>query len=133
MKGQSRAFLVRKLDSEISKYIRLSNADENGYVSCVSCRVTKHWKEMQAGHYISRSHYSTRWDTGNIFPQCVGCNIFKNGNYPEYAQYLDDKFGTHYKKDLLIRGAKTIQITNAWLMGEIAQYKELNLQFRHLK
>ena len=129
----SKSSLVKKLDHEISLYIRLSNSDTNGYVRCVTCSAFKHWKEMQAGHYISRSHYSTRWNEDNIFPQCVSCNVFKNGNYPVYAEYLDEKFGVDYKKKLRLLGAVTVQVSRQWLEEQIKQYKQLNLKFKHLK
>ena len=61
----SRKGLVRKLDKFFSLYIRQRNAID-GYVKCVTCNTLKHWKEVDAGHFCSRRHYSTRWNTLNI-------------------------------------------------------------------
>ena len=76
-------------------------------------------KRNAAGHYISRSHYSTRWNEDNIFPQCVSCNVFKTGNYPVYAEYLDEKFGIDYKKKLRLLGA-------VWGTGQQAMARRTN-------
>jgi len=51
--------------------------------------VAKPISEMQNGHYISRSKLATRFDEENCRPQCVGCNIFKKGNYTAYALRLN--------------------------------------------
>ena len=61
-KKPTRSKLVKKLDVVFSQYIRLSNADNNGYCNCVTCNKTFFWKEIQAGHFMSRKHYSIRWD-----------------------------------------------------------------------
>ena len=70
-KKPTRSKLVKKLDTVFSQYIRRSNADNNGYCTCVTCNKTFHWKEIQAGHFMSRKHYSTRWDERNVKTQCV--------------------------------------------------------------
>jgi len=49
----------KEADKVFSRYIRRKYADKNGNVSCITCGVTKHWKEMDCGHYISRNHLST--------------------------------------------------------------------------
>ena len=66
-----RSKLVKKLDIVFSKYVRLSNADKNGNCTCVTCNNTFYWKEIQAGHFMSRKHYSIRWDERNVKPQCL--------------------------------------------------------------
>jgi len=85
--------LSKKLDAVFSMYIRLKYADNKGMVSCYTCNVKKHWKEMQNGHYISRRHYCTRWLETNCHPQCVGCNVFNQGNSPSYALHLIKDYG----------------------------------------
>ena len=93
--------LKSKLDSVFSEYIRRSYADKRGYVKCVSCGCKKYWKQMQAGHYVRRSHIALRWSEDNVFPQCAGCNVFKGGNYPEYTGWLLKNKGEEHIKKLL--------------------------------
>ena len=79
-KKLTRSKIVKKLDNIFSQYIRLSNS-KNGNCTCVTCGKVGDWKNggMQAGHFMSRKHYSTRWDERNVKPQCAGCNVFRYG------------------------------------------------------
>ena len=92
-KSKSQSYYKKKLDAVFSEYIRLKYADKNGMVRCVTCGAIKYWKELQAGHYISRQYLAVRFYENNVFPQCVGCNVFKHGNYTSYALYMLDKYG----------------------------------------
>ena len=87
-KKPTRTKLVKKLDVVFSKYIRLSNSDKNGYCTCVTCGNKFYWKEIQAGHFMSRKHYSTRWDVNNVKPQCVACNVYRAGEQYKFSLYL---------------------------------------------
>ncbi len=98
--------LKKELDTIFSEYIRRKYSDDSGYVKCITCGVQKHWKEMQASHFISRSHLSLRFDFRNVFPACVGCNVFKNGNIPSYAVFLEKKFGHGIIQELEKEGRK---------------------------
>lgn len=64
------------MDAVFSRLVRLSRADATGYVQCYTCDTVRHWKELQAGHYLSRRHHATRWHVNNVRPQCVGCNKY---------------------------------------------------------
>jgi len=119
-KKPTRSKLVKKLDTVFSKYIRLSNADKNGYCTCVTCNKTFFWKEIQAGHFMSRKHYSTRWDERNVKPQCVGCNIYNQGQGYLYSLYLGNKLS----KKLLEESRELRKFTNIELEEMIADYSD---------
>ena len=74
--------LEDKLDKVFSELVRRSRADSGGFVECYTCGTTRHWKQMHAGHYISRRNKTTRWDSNNARPQCPGCNRFGTVNGP---------------------------------------------------
>lgn len=98
-KKPTRSKLVKKLDVVFSQYTRLSNADSRGMCTCVTCGKQFHWKKIQAGHFMSRKHYSTRWLEENVKPQCVGCNMFKSGEQYKFSKYLGNKLAEElYKK-----------------------------------
>ena len=82
--------LKNKLDIAFSQWIRLRGSTE-GYNTCFTCGVRKSIKELQNGHYQSRSFMSTRFDPDNCRPQCVACNIFKRGNLTEFAYRLEEE------------------------------------------
>lgn len=77
-----------------SKYVRLREADEDGFNRCVTCGITKPWQELQAGHFVPQAQgNAARWDLRNIHPQCFRCNINLGGNGAEYGPYIRDRYG----------------------------------------
>ena len=116
--------LKGKLDEVFSEYIRRRSADFGGYVRCVCCGKTYHWKEIQNGHYNTRSKLSTRFDERNCHPCCVSCNVFKNGNYPAYTKYLLDNYGEKWLKELIADGEKTAKYTEKDYQDKINEYVE---------
>ena len=119
-KKPTRSKLVKKLDTVFSQYIRLSNADNSGYCICVTCNKKFHWKEIQAGHFMSRKHYSIRWDERNVKPQCVACNVYRAGEQYKYSLYL----GNNLSKTLLEESRELRKFTNIELEEMIADYSE---------
>lgn len=119
-KKPTRSKLVKKLDILFSQFVRLSNADKNGYCTCVTCGKKGHWKDgsMQAGHFMSRKHYNTRWDVRNVKPQCVGCNMFKSGEQYKYSIYL----GSELSKELYLQSNKIVKFSNNELQEMIDRY-----------
>ena len=80
-KTKSISKLKKELDKWFSLFIRLRNAtDHEGLCQCFTCGCVKYYKKgMQCGHFQSRSFLATRFDEENCQPQCVGCNMFKQG------------------------------------------------------
>jgi hypothetical protein len=119
-KKPTRSKLVKKLDVVFSQYVRLSNADKRGYCTCVTCGKIGHWKTggIQAGHFMSRKHYSTRWDERNVNPQCVACNIYRSGNIYVYSQYLGNKLS----KKLYLKSQEITKFTTDELQDMIEDY-----------
>lgn len=91
---------IAKLDQALSRYVRFSNADKNGYVQCFTCGSKQDWKyKTDCGHFQSRSKYSTRWlykpEEGlvNVMPQCKRCNMTNGGQQYIYGKRLDEVYG----------------------------------------
>jgi hypothetical protein len=119
-KKPTRSKLVKKLDTVFSQYIRRSNADNNGYCTCVTCNKTFHWKEIQAGHFMSRKHYSIRWDERNVKPQCVACNVYRAGEQYKYSLFL----GSEVANVLYLQSKEIVKFTNYELEDMINDYSE---------
>lgn len=119
-KKPTRSKLVKKLDVVFSQYIRLKAADKRGMVKCVTCGKVGHWKTggMQCGHFMSRKHYSTRWDERNVAVQCVGCNMFKSGQQYLFSKYLGDKLA----EELHIKSQQITKFTSDELKDMIEHY-----------
>jgi Bacteriophage Lambda NinG protein len=84
--------LIDDADAVVSKYIRLSAADEYGSVKCFTCDEVYFWADMDAGHYITRSCMYLRFDQRNIKPQCHTCNRVKRGMPAVYSLRLEELF-----------------------------------------
>ena len=117
-KKPTRSKLVKKLDILFSQFVRVSNADSRGMCTCVTCNNQYHWKNIQAGHFMSRKHYSTRWDIRNVKPQCVGCNMFKSGEQYKYSIFL----GTELSNELYLQSNEIVKFTNNEIEEMIDRY-----------
>jgi len=87
----------------LQKVVRMKAAiaeNLDGYVTCVSCGVKKHWKELDAGHYFSRGDKSVKLMEENIHPQCKGCNIkMSHGDtkiVTAYRRHMVDMYGEDF-------------------------------------
>lgn len=115
------ATLKKKLDSVFSVFIRRRDKGV-----CFTCGKKLPWKQQQNGHYITRGCLQLRWDERNCNCQCVGCNIFKNGNYTEYAIRLLKKHGPNILAELDREKWKIRKMTRANYEDLIAHYSKLN-------
>tara|TARA_R110002012_G_scaffold319658_1_gene540931 strand:+ start:750 stop:1151 length:402 start_codon:yes stop_codon:yes gene_type:complete len=122
-KKTKRKTLVTTLDTVFSKYIRLKNSDANGYCNCITCGKKAYWEKdgIHAGHFMSRKHYSTRWDERNVKPQCHYCNTHKYGEQYKYSLYL----GKETSEDLLELSHRTVKFSDVDLREMILLYKNL--------
>lgn len=100
-----------KLDRVFSEYIRLRDADENGFVRCISCGKVHHWKQVDNGHYVNRKHLSTRWHEKNCNGQCRACNRFDEGNMLGYTKGLIKKYGSGILDELEVMKYQTSKLT----------------------
>ena len=116
----TRKGLIKKLDKVFSEYIRQRTANANGYVTCVTCGKTDYWKNMDAGHFISRKHLSTRWHDQNVQVQCKSCNVFRYGEQYKFSLWL----GSDKSKELYDLSKKTLKLDNYDLQDLIKIYEE---------
>ena len=79
--------------ANFQKLRRLEEANNEGYVSCISCGVRIPWQEAQGGHYIPRANRATEIEHDNVWPQCQRCNGFLNGNPIPYRRNLVKRIG----------------------------------------
>lgn len=92
--------LEEKLWKVFSEFIRLRDADDNGWCRCCTCGLVRHWKHIDAGHYISRGHKYHKFNEKNVHAQCKGCNAFKQGDAVRYREFLIDKYGLKIVEDM---------------------------------
>lgn len=123
MKKPTFRSLKNKLDKVFSEWIRRRHATSKGDAVCVSCHAVKPWKQMQAGHYVSRVHLATRWDDRNAHVQCGSCNVLRRGNYSEYTEFMLRKYGPGIIEDLNRKKRAMVKYTISDLESFIEDYK----------
>ena len=120
----SRKGLVKKLDKVFSIYIRKRNAVD-GYVKCVTCGTRKHWKEEDAGHFVSRRHYATRWNPKNVHVQCKSWNGFHGGQNYLMGNYINKTYGDNTADNLITMSRQIKKYTNQDLLDLIDHFEKL--------
>jgi hypothetical protein len=116
--------LKKELDKIFSVFIRLRDATDEGMVQCFTCGTVKHYKSgMQNGHFQSRSHLATRFDEHNCQAQCVGCNMFKQGEQYKFGLNLDAKYGEGEAEELESLAKSTVKFSSYDYEEKISYYK----------
>lgn len=121
-KKPKRSTLVKKADAIFSQFIRQRNADANGMTECFTCGKKDHWKSLQCGHFMSRKHYSTRWNEDNCQVQCAGCNVFRYGEQYTFGKNLDIFIKDGLAEELNILSHKIVKYDNNDLLELVDLY-----------
>lgn len=123
-KKPTRKNLVKKLDTIVSKYIRLRDGH------CVQCGTTQN---LTNGHIFSRRHYSTRWDIskdGNCHTQCWSHNFTHGYDNYEYYKWYKDRFGEDRFEELRGQYIQTKKYSNSEL-EEL--YEQIKIKYEELE
>ena len=123
-KAISVAVLKVKLWKIVSEYIRRKWAI-NDYNTCITCWVSKHWKDLEAGHFVPAwsSNY-LRFVEVNIHPQCHRCNCSLHSNPIEYRLYMDNRYGKDFVDKLVSTRNEIKRFTSEELLNLIDIYSE---------
>lgn len=115
------AGLKKKAWSLLSKWVRLSAADEGGFCSCYTCGVPiDAIQEAQAGHAIPGRHGAVLLDVEIIRPQCRRCNLFMGGRYEVFAAKLIRENGIEWFERKLDDSRRI----RKWDRGELEEFIE---------
>jgi len=115
--------LVKMLDSIFSKYIRLSYANKQWLVQCITSKKWYHRKEIQNWHFISRWNYKYRWDEKNCFPQSYVDNCVLNGNYKQYTIEMIRMFWDIVVENM-VYDKELVKISTPRIREQIEHYEE---------
>ena len=116
--------LKKELDKIFSVFIRLRDATDEGLCQCFTCGKVSHYKTgMQNGHFQSRSFLSTRFDEENCQPQCVGCNMFKQGEQWKFGMNLNAKYGIGTSNKLEFISRQKVKFSRIDYEDKISYYK----------
>lgn len=136
MTSSVRGYMKHTLDPLFSKYIRIQEAvKSNGYVRCVTCGKIREWDDqMEAGHYVSRDKWATKYLEANVHVQCKSCNSYHGGEIAEYAAYLISEYGADIITELVqkSREYKKFTLDELKKMGKIYRAKIRDLGYGHI-
>ena len=116
--------LKKDLDKWFSLFIRLRDADDLGFVKCFTSGRYYHYKNLHAGHFMSRKSHSTRWDEVNVQPQSIGDNLFGQGEQYKFGKELDLKYGEGTSESLQQRAREIQKFSRVDYEEKISYYKE---------
>lgn len=125
MKKKGVLYYKDKAWEACSQYIRQKYADWRGNATCITCGLTKPWKQQQAGHFIPGRRNSILFDIRNIHVQCYGCNVRKQGNSIKYFRFMQDKYGDKVIEELEQLEKVDKQFTIPELQEKIEHFKKL--------
>jgi hypothetical protein len=115
--------LKKELDKWFSLYIRLRDATPEGMVQCFTSGRIYHYKQIHAGHFMSRKHLGTRWCEMNVQPQSPKDNLFGQGEQWQFGLKLDAKYGIGTAEELQYKAKQTIKMSRIDYEEEIRYYK----------
>lgn len=113
---------MTQLDKSFSKFIRLRDSKLLGPFlvigRCCTCNkevvvydiATGYNANAHCGHYVARTHQSTRHNEKNAHLQCAECNIIGLGNPKEMSAYIDKKYGPGTAESLVIESKKLTKL-----------------------
>jgi hypothetical protein len=117
--------LKKELDKWFSLYIRLRDATDEGLVQCFTSGRVYHYKNIHAGHFMSRKHLSTRWCDTNVQPQSVADNLFGQGEQYKFSVALDSKYGEGTAEELELLARTIMKVSRIDYEEKISYYKNL--------
>jgi len=127
--------LVGLLDAEVSLNVRMSAADDNGWVCCPTCGRINKWNDgVDWSHYISRANFNVRWDPRNSIAQCAYENRFREGNHAEMIDVLTERWGGEEIAQMrALAKLPNKRPDDEWLRTMIAEYRRRNKALRARK
>ena len=141
IKKSERQKAIEKADKYCSLYVRLANADQDGYCTCYTCKKRKHRKEIQCWHRVWRRYIIVRRDLDNVRPQCFGCNDKRRWNWMsvEFKANLIDEIwiervnAVDEKAMMEVRDPVNNNIDTPTILEIADMYKELIIPYKHLR
>ena len=123
-KRKSIARLTEDAAALLQKLVKLKAADDSGYCRCVTCGKVEHWRNMDGGHFISRTYRAHKLREENIHPQCQRCNRFRSGEGPDYTLYMIDTYGRDFVDELIATKREPKKYTRPELEEMIEDLKD---------
>lgn len=113
--------LIKKLDTQVSLYVRLNAADPSGIVRCISCNERMWWADSHCAHFKDRDNMATRFHLPNLAVACVTCNVF---NHYEHIENWQKKMTVEQVKELDVLSHSLMKWTRPELEEKLQEFTE---------
>lgn len=134
MKKKTITQLKKLLWKDFSKYIRLRDAiattGTKDQAKCVTCPRIYPIKKLQAGHFIPGRNNAVLFDEQQVHAQCYSCNMHKAGNWPNYLEYMNNKYGEERVGAMMSGRHQIVKFTHDYL---IEKRKEIKQRIKELE
>lgn len=107
----------------VNKYIRQKYSCTDGTTRCFTCLRWVSTKEIDASHFISVKHQSTRFHLDNLRSCCQDCNRFQYGNLKVFRQHLVEEIGESAVEELELLSKQAKHWSKEELIEIIDKYK----------
>lgn len=107
----ARAIAKDRAWDQFSMFIRLRDSGPDGYGQCATCQRRMHWRDGDAGHWITRAKEATLFDERQVSLQCKGCNRFQGGKPLEHEQHIIRKYGPSAPEDIKTKAVQRCKRT----------------------
>lgn len=110
--------------------VRLTESNEEGYGTCVTCGRIKFYQHADGGHFIpvGRKTYSVALDENNCHFQCRNCNRYQEGNRLRYRDWMVKKYGEEFVEKLILKSKMISKIQTGDLIYWEKFYKQKNAE-----
>ena len=133
LREKNKRELIKVLDREFSLFIRMSAAEDAGWVKCPTCGTSYQWKDTDCSHYVGRKNHAVRWDERNVIAQCRSENRFQSGNIWKLRKVLVERYGEDAVKQVEAIAEIKGGVGDIWLREKIEEYREKNKALRKEK
>lgn len=114
--------LKTSLDKVFSVFIRMRDADNEGFVRCITSGKRMWWRDSQCGHFLSRRYNATRFHEQNSHAQSPYDNCYLAGNQYIYGLRIAEKYGEDVPQKLVELSKTDFKFSIEWLEDRVAHY-----------
>lgn len=123
MKLPTKSSAKKKAWKAFSQWVRRSNMNDLGNVTCYTCGKVLFWKQAQAGHGVPGRNNSVLFMEEVVKPQCAGCNIFGRGKQSVFTMKLIQELGMKKYEAL-------IALSNQITQYKLVDYQEIEKKYK---
>jgi 5-methylcytosine-specific restriction endonuclease McrA len=91
----------------MSEYVRLRDClEQTGdpeWGFCVTCRRPIPRKGSHAGHFLPGRTDAVLWEEDAVHLQCPTCNTYQQGRWPDYYEFMVDRYGQERVDELMAK------------------------------